>query len=100
MLVFPKNLNPMEFQIRYLALFLLFSVIGGFSRFWVGNLHKNIQLMLEFLKGPALSINDIPYDFVCNIAIYTDDTTLCCKCHQVSDLRQQLELASGLESNL
>ena len=42
----------MEFQVRYLALFLLFSVIGSFRWLWMGNLHKNIQLMLEFLKGP------------------------------------------------
>ena len=31
--------------------FFLFSVIGGFGLFWMGNLHKNIQLMLLFLKG-------------------------------------------------
>ena len=35
-----------------LALFLLFLVIGKFRRFWIGNLHKNIQLMLEFPKAP------------------------------------------------
>ena len=35
----------------YLALFLLLSVIGSFGCFWMGNLHKNIQLMLEFLQG-------------------------------------------------
>ena len=28
----------------------IFSVIDGFGRFWVGSLHKNIQLMLYFLK--------------------------------------------------
>ena len=37
-------------QVRYLALFLVFSVIGGFGSFWMGNLHKNIQLMLVSLK--------------------------------------------------
>ena len=42
----------MEFQVRYLALFLLFSVIDGFGWFWMGRLPKNIQLMLDFLKGP------------------------------------------------
>ena len=44
----------MEFQVRYLALFLLFSVIDGFEWFWMEILHKNIQLMLEFLKAPFL----------------------------------------------
>ena len=29
----------------------LFSVIDGFEWFWMGSLHKNIQLMLEFLKA-------------------------------------------------
>ena len=32
----------MEFQVRYLALFLLFLVIGVFGWFWTGSLHKNI----------------------------------------------------------
>ena len=40
----------MEFQVRYLALFLLFSVIDDFKWFWMESLHKNIQLMLELLK--------------------------------------------------
>ena len=45
-------------------------------------------------------INDLPYDVICNIAIYADDTTLYSKCDQASDLWQQLELASELESDL
>ena len=55
-----------------------FSVIDGFEWFWMGNLLKNIQLMLEFLKGfilgPALFllyINDHPNDVTCNIAIFS-----------------------------
>ena len=54
------------------------------------------------ILGPTLfllKINDLPDD-VCNIAIYADDTTLYSKCDQVSDLWQQLELASELESDL
>ena len=42
----------MEFQVRYLASFRVFSVINGFEWLWMGSLHKNIQLMLEFLKAP------------------------------------------------
>ena len=37
---------------------------------------------------------------ICDIANYADDTTLYCKCDQASDLWQQLELASELESDL
>ena len=39
-----------------------------------------------------LNINNFPDDFICNIAIYADDTTLRPKCDKVSDLWQQLEL--------
>ena len=46
-----------------------------------------------------LYINDLPDDVICNIAFYVDNTTLCSKCDQASDLWQQ-ELAFELESDL
>ena len=57
------------------------------------------------ILGPALFllyINDLPDDVICICydAIYADDTTLYSKCDQASDLWQQLELASELESDL
>ena len=55
------------------------------------------------ILGPTLFllyINDLLDDIICNIAIYADDTTLFYKCDQASDLWQQLELASELESDL
>ena len=57
MLVFFTNLSLMEFQVRYLALFLLFSIIDGFEWFWMQSLHKNIQIMLEFFKAPFLVLH-------------------------------------------
>ena len=57
MLVFFTNLSLMEFQVRYLALFLLFSVIDGFGWFWMAGLHKNMPLMLEFFKTPSLVLH-------------------------------------------
>ena len=47
-----------------------------------------------------LYINDLPDDVICDIAIYADDTTLCSRCDQASDLWQKLKLASELESDL
>ena len=57
MLVFFTNLSLTEFQVRYLALFLLFSAIDGFKRFWMESLCKNIKLMPEFLKTPFLVLH-------------------------------------------
>ena len=54
------------------------------------------------ILGPTLfllCINDLP-DVICNIAIYTDDATLYSKYDQASDLWQELELASELESDI
>ena len=57
MLVFFTNLSLVEFQVRYLALFLPFSGTDVFESFWMESLHKNIQLMLEFFKAPFLVLH-------------------------------------------
>ena len=57
-----------------------------------GVLHSAILRPTLFL----LYINDLPDGFICDIAIYADDTTLYSKCDQASDLWQKLELASEL----
>ena len=100
MLVVLTNLSLMEFQVRYLSLFLLFSIIEDFEWFWMGSVHKNIQLMLEFLKAPFLVLYFSYYilmkflmmldDVICDIAIYVI----------LLSMWQQLKLASELESDL
>ena len=55
------------------------------------------------ILGPThflLYINDLPDVAICNIAIYAGDTTLYSKFDQASDLWQQLELDSELDSGL
>ena len=44
-------------------------------------------------------MNGLPEDVLCNITIFPDDT-LYSKCNQASNLWQQLEFASELESDL
>ena len=51
------NLSLMEFHVKNLTLFLLFSVIDDFERFWMESLHKNLQLMWEFLTAPFLVLH-------------------------------------------
>ena len=63
----------------------------------------NAGVPLRSILGPSLSllyIYDLSDDVISNIAIYADDTTLYSICDQASDLWQQLELASELESDL
>ena len=58
---------------------------------------------MEFFKGSflvILYINDLPDDVICNIAIFVEDTNLYSNCDQVSDLWQQLDLASEVKSDL
>ena len=43
---------------------------------------------------------DLSDNIICNITMYANDTTLSTKFDQASDLLQQLELASELESDL
>ena len=55
------------------------------------------------MLGPTLFllyIHDLPDGVICNIAIYAVDATLNSKWDQVSDLWQQVEILSELESDL
>ena len=108
MLVLFTNLSLMEFWIKYLALVCPFSAKYIFEWFWVRNLHKNIQLRLEFIRA---------YFLVEHFSCYTPMTflmmlsvillsMLMILLSNLSVIRhliylwQQLELASELGSDL
>ena len=100
------KLSDMEFQVRYLALCLLFSVIDCFEWFYMGNLQKNIQLMLEFHKAAILVLHFSYYTFIIFLIMLSVILLsmlmilLYSKSDEESNLWQQLELASTLESDL
>ena len=96
MLVFFTSLNVVEFQVRYQALFLPFSVIDGFKMFWMAILHKNIQLMLEFLGPTLFCYMLMTFLMMLSVILLSMLMILLSKCDQAFDLWQPLELACEL----
>ena len=96
-----------------MALYLLFSVIDGFEWFWMESLHKNIQLMLAFLKA-SFSVLHFSYytlmTFLTMLSVILLSMLMILLSiqsvirhlisDQLSDPWQQLELISEHESDL
>ena len=79
---------------KNVAFFIIFSMVSG--------LLVQPQILWKLCLGLAfflLYINDL-LDNVYNIFIYANDTTLCSKCDKTSNLWQQPELVSELESDV
>ena len=100
-LVFFTDLTLMEFQVRYLALFLLFSAIDGLKWFWMESLHRNIQLMLEFLQGPFLVLHFSYYTLMTFLTLFSVILlSMLMILLSILYVIRQLELASEPESDL
>ena len=105
MLILFTNLSIMEFQVRYLTLFCLFSVIDSFEWFWVESFHKNIQLMLEFLKAPFLILyfsysTLMTFLMMISVILLSMLMVLLFTLSVIRDMWQQLEMPDELESDL
>ena len=61
---------------------------------------KDLFLVLLYIVFYYTLVNNLPADVICNITVYADDTTLCSKCDQASNLWQELELVSEFESDI
>ena len=88
---------------RYLVLFRLFLVLDGFEWFWIKSLHKNTQLMLESLNAPFLVLHFFYYTLMTFLIMLLSVLLILLSIlsvNKASNLWQQLELGSKLESDL
>ena len=106
---FPQHTQQMQLNCKVIKKWQPPAPISTSTFLWLSPLSSKIfgtppsDSIFPTMLGHALFLlysNDLPDDFICNIAIYADDTTLYSNCDQASDLWQQLELASEHESDL
>ena len=77
--------------------------MGYLGWFWMGSLYKNIQLMLEFLKGLFLVLHFSCYrliTFLMMLSLILLSMLMILLSTLYSDLWQQLELVSELQPDL
>ena len=77
--------------------------MGCLGWFWMGSLYKNIQLMLEFLKGLFLVLHFSCYrliTFLMMLSLILLSMLMILLSTLYSDLWQQLELVSELQPDL
>ena len=91
-----------EFQVGYLSLFCLFSVIIGFDWIWMEILRKNIQLMLQFLKSSFMCLPNSCYTLMTFLMMLSVILLSILKIllSILIVIRHQLELTSELKSDL
>ena len=95
MLVFLTKLGIMRFPVSFSVLLFHFSVLDGFGRGLQVKFSQKCPINAGVPQVPFFSptlstiynFHSLP-DVTCNMAIYADDTALCCKCDQASHLWQ------------
>ena len=96
-----QNSSLKEFQVGFLVITDLAASILSFlgSRLLRVVLDEKSSQEQPVLAGPILDLT-LSYDVTSNIAIFANDTTLFFTFHRVSNLWEQQELVSELESVL
>lgn len=96
-----QNSSLKEFQVGFLVITDLAASILSFlgSRWLRVVLDEKSSQEQPVLAGPILDLT-LSYDVTSNIAIFANDTTLFSTFHRVSNLWEQQELVSELESVL
>ena len=96
-----QNFQASNLNCYFIKHVFLFRQGATFKWFWMGSLHKNIQLMLELLKDQFLVLHFSYYALMTFLMLSVILLSMLMIPLSIqSVIRQQLELASGLESDL
>ena len=96
-----QNFQASNLNCYFIKHVFLFRQGATFKWFWMGSLHKNIQLMLELLKDQFLVLHFSYYALMTFLMLSVILLSMLMIPLSIqSVIRQQLELTSGLESDL